>query len=277
MSADFDIGRLASLRDRDLASEGLVVAEGRLLAERLLGACRHGGRAEGHGLFPKPRFAALGVFAVPSLAPEFEARAEGLCPVFVRPEAELAALAGYPFHRGVIAVGRRGGIPSLAEAAIGGAQRAGEGPSRLVILPATIDPENMGSIVRSAAALGYEALLVGPGSCDHLSRRALRVSMGAAFSLPALAVDGPEALGLLGSWGYAAFAAVLGAGASPLSGWAPPERLALLFGNEFEGLGPEWLPPEVGRLTIPMAPGSDSLNAAAAAAIFLHAASRGAG
>jgi len=285
-----DLAAFAALRDRDLRAEGLVVAEGRLLAERLLAASR---------------LEVLGVLCVPALAGRFEELASGRCPVLVRPEAALAETAGYPFHRGVIAAARRPSLPGLGALLEGGAAAAGpartgfsdaQGPARgglageaaeaadpaaararprLLLLPATVDPENMGSLFRSAAALGADAVLLGPGSCDHLSRRALRVSMGAVLSLPAFAAPGPAALAELARAGYGLAGAVLDPAARDLSDWLPPRRLCLLIGNEYEGLGPEWLPPIVERVTIPMEPGSDSLNAAAAAAIFMHRAFRG--
>jgi len=256
-----DLAAFAALRDRDLRAEGLVLAEGRLLAERLLMATREPLAARA-GL-PRPRFSPLGLICVPALAPRFEELAAGLCPLTVLSEPECSQVAGYPFHRGVMAAARREAQPSLEEARLSSA-------SRLVILPETIDPENMGSVLRSAAALGYDGVLAGPGCCDPYSRRALRVSMGAAFTLPLLTIAGPSSLGLLSGAGFGLAAAVLGKGARPLAGWKAPARLGLLFGNEYAGLGDEWLPPGVERLTIPMAAGSDSLNAAAAAAVFLY-------
>ena len=283
-----ELAAFASLKDRELRADGLVIAEGRLLVTRLLEAARRtvaeappgatatpgtvsSGRATRVPGLPRPGFDALALLCVPSLQGEFEGLADGLCPVHAASEEELAELAGFPFHRGVLAAARRRGMPGLrdlASAALGAA-------SRLVVLPATIDPENMGSIMRSAAALGWDGILLGPGCCDHLSRRSLRVSMGAAFSLPTLRVQGPADLAALAASGWSLAAAVLDLGATPLRGWRAPARLALLIGNEFEGLGPEWLSfPERGgeatRLTIPMDPGSDSLNAAAAAAVFLY-------
>lgn len=256
-----DLAAFAALRDRDLRAEGLVVAEGRLLAERLLLA--------------GPRLEALGVLCVPALAGRFEELSGGRCPVIVRPEASLAETAGYPFHRGVIAAARRPPLPGLGALLGDGTPAAAAPPRRLLLLPATVDPENMGSLFRSAAALGAGAVLLGPGSCDHLSRRALRVSMGAVLSLPAFLAPGPEALAELGRAGFGLAGAVLDPAARDLADWLPPPRLCLLVGNEYEGLGPEWLPSCVERVTIPMEPGSDSLNAAAAAAIFMHCAFRG--
>ena len=268
---DLDLAAFASLKDRDLRADGLVVGEGRLLATRLLAAAGMDADGLAKGL-PRPRFEALGLLCVPALEDEFKALAQGLCPVKVMGEGELAGLAGFPFHRGVLAAARRREAPRLVDcaAALAPGPAAGPAPSRLVVLPATIDPENLGSIMRSAAALGWDGLVLGPGCCDHLSRRALRVSMGAGFSLPVLRMEGPGDLGLLAETGWSLAAAVLAEDSRSLRGWEAPARLALLIGNEFEGLGPEWLGPAMERLNIPMDPGSDSLNAAAAAAVFLY-------
>jgi len=287
-----ELAAFASLKDRELRAEGLVIAEGRLLATRLLEAARRSapgtgeagaaasvpgqrGQAGAARGLPRPGFDPIALLCVPSLKAEFEALAAGLCPVHAASEEELAGLAGFPFHRGVLAAARRRGMPAFRDLPTASTGAA----SRLVVLPATIDPENMGSIMRSAAALGWDGLLLGPGCCDELSRRALRVSMGAAFSLPTFGIAGPGDLEALAASGWNLAAAVLDPLATPLRDWLPPARLALLIGNEFEGLGPEWLSfpcsgTEATRLTIPMDPGSDSLNAAAAAAVFLYETSR---
>jgi tRNA G18 (ribose-2'-O)-methylase SpoU len=287
-----ELAAFASLKDRELRAEGLVIAEGRLLVTRLLEAARrtvagadpgaadargvgNSGRVASGPALPRPGFDAIAVLCVPSLQGEFEKLAAGLCPVHAASEEELAGLAGFPFHRGVLAAARRRAMPALRDMSPSIPGVASSAASRLVVLPATIDPENMGSIMRSAAALGWDGILLGPGCCDHLSRRSLRVSMGAAFSLPTLRMSGPAELAALAASGWSLAAAVLDPGATPLRDWRAPERLALLIGNEFEGLGPEWLSfPDRGveatRLTIPMDPGSDSLNAAAAAAVFLY-------
>ncbi len=258
----------AALRDRDLAGEGIVIAEGRLLSERLLAACASAS--------PPAGFKALGVTCVASLAPLFQEATAGLCPLEILSEGEIAGLAGFPFHRGVIAAARR---PALAEfdASDFACRPEGAGPSRILVLPATKDPENLGSMLRSAAALGYGAILVGPDTCDHLCRRVVRVSMGAVFSLPVFALGNPSGLEALRACGYALAAAVLDPQARDLRDWLPPPRLGLLIGNEFEGLGAPWLGPDVERLTIPMSGGADSLNAASAAAIFLWASRSSAG
>ena len=104
-----DLGYFAGLKDRELRDEGYFLVEGRLLVERLLAA----------GLPPEVPgsasggFEPLGILCVPSLAVEFEALAAGRCPVSVMGETDISALAGFPFHRGVIAAAKRPELPTL--------------------------------------------------------------------------------------------------------------------------------------------------------------------
>ena len=195
----------------------------------------------------------------------------------VLPEEELAAVAGYPFHRGVLALGRRPRERRLSELAGGLGRGAGsvEGASRseastLVALPETRDPENIGSIFRSAAALGCDGLLLGPTCPDPLSRRALRVGMGAPLSLPWARLRDPGELGSLASFGFRLSACVLDPGALDLRAYDRPPRLVLVFGNEAYGLSPAWRELCDDELTLPMRGGADSLNVGVAAALFLY-------
>jgi tRNA G18 (ribose-2'-O)-methylase SpoU len=181
------------------------------------------------------------------------------------PEAEISRAAGYRFHRGVRALARR-----PAEAAAADAVPGGTGPSLILVLPEMGDPENLGSCFRSAAALGAAAVLLGPGGPDPLSRRALRVSMGSALSIPWARLSGPSELRLLEERGFLLAACVLDPGARELRDWEPPDRTALAMGNEAYGLSEPWLRACGTRLTIEMSGGTDSLNVSTAAAIFLY-------
>lgn len=145
------------------------------------------------------------------------------------------------------------------------------GRSTLLVLPELVDPENLGSAFRNAAALGCDALLLGPKGPDPLSRRALRVSMGAALSLPWARLAQSEDMGILAGRSYEAAACVLAPDAQDIRAWLRPERLALVLGNEAFGLSEPWLRACLHRLTLPMGGGTDSLNLATAAAIFLYA------
>lgn len=190
-------------------------------------------------------------------------------------EGEISAIAGYPFHRGAIAYAERPAAYTASEA-LG----SDSGPATILVLPATNDPENLGSIFRSAAALGCSAILLGPTGPDPLCRRVLRVSMGASLSLPWARIEGPHELralaepGIGTAGGFMTAACVLDPAAQNLRDWTRPGRLALLFGNEAFGLEDPWLEACRLRLTLPMRGGMDSLNVATAAAIFLFSLSR---
>ena len=193
----------------------------------------------------------------------------------VLPERELAAIAGYPFHRGVLALARRPAETTLAalaerfqpEAVSG---LAGETPARATLLavPELRDPENLGSVFRSAAALGCDALLLGPGGPDPLSRRVLRVGMGASLAFPWARLGRPSELEIFGRLGFTSAACVLDPEALDLRRYSRPPRLILAMGDEASGLSAGWMNACEDRLTLPMRGGTDSLNVAVAAALF---------
>lgn len=189
----------------------------------------------------------------------------GLVPTLLS-EAEISERSGHPFHRGALALARRPKNRSLAEAIPTGAGR-----STILALPEIGDPENLGAAFRNAAAFGCSALLLGPSGPDPLCRRALRVSMGASLRLPWARLAAPEELKSIALGGYEAAACVLDEGALDLRSWERPERLALVLGNEAFGLSEPWREACGPRITLPMRPGTDSLNVATAAAIFLYA------
>jgi len=189
----------------------------------------------------------------------------------VLPEARMAEIAGYPFHRGVFALARRPEPRSLADILGPAAARAAR-DGLILALPELVDPENLGAAFRNAAAFGCSALLLGPSGPDPYSRRCLRVSMGAALGLGWARLAGPEGLREAEALGYEIAACVLDPGAKDLRAWEAPERLALVLGNEAFGLSPPWLEACGERVTLPMLGGTDSLNVATAAAVFLYAA-----
>jgi tRNA G18 (ribose-2'-O)-methylase SpoU len=139
---------------------------------------------------------------------------------------------------------------------------------RVLVLEGVMNPSNVGTIIRSATALGVDATLIGPGSADPFGRRALRTSMGAAlvhpWAITADPVDDLRAHGFtLLALTPAPDAEPLAADSTALSG----DRVALALGTEGQGLSDHMLATADARVTIPMAPGVDSLNVAAAAAI----------
>jgi tRNA G18 (ribose-2'-O)-methylase SpoU len=251
------LGLYRDLRDRDLRREGLLIAEGRWLVERLL--------ASG--------WQVVSVVCAPRFEEHFRRLAAGRCPVLVAGEEELAAVAGFRFHRGVLAAGRRPQLPSL-EAFLAG-RPSGQGAAghrTLVVCPQLTGEYNLGSIVRTAAAFGAEGLAVGARCCDPLSRRALKVSMGAGFRIPLVALGEEErAEGLLRAACYRIVGASPAPHARPLASFLRPARVAVVLGEEAEGLGNPWEARCDELLAIPMPGGADSLNVAVAAGIFLYA------
>lgn len=148
-------------------------------------------------------------------------------------------------------------------------------PALAVYLAGVADPGNVGTLVRTAAALGADWLALGPGSADAFHPRAVRAAMGATFAIPLLEGVTPGDLGTRTGFDVV--------GAVPRGGLAPWEAdlarpMVLALGAERAGLGGALQ--ELGadravvRVTIPQAPGSESLNVAAAGAALLAEAAR---
>ncbi len=131
-------------------------------------------------------------------------------------------------------------------------------------------PTNVGTIFRSAAALGLDAVLVTPRCGDPLYRRAVRVSMGTVFQVPWARLESwPGDLACLKAQGFTVAAMELTDDAVDLDELAArgPEKLALVLGTEGAGMSPETLAAVDLAVKIPMRAGVDSLNVAAASAV----------
>ena len=141
------------------------------------------------------------------------------------------------------------------------------------------DPGNLGTVLRTAEALGIGCVFLLGDCCDPLSPKVLRASMGAVFRISVVAETSPVRLrDLLKRRGYTLYAAVPDAAASPVTAIDFSEGLhAVLIGNEGNGLTKEAVALCGIRLTIPMAGRAESLNASAAATILLWEMNRGAG
>lgn len=241
-----------NLRDRTLRGESIFLTEGRVLTLRLL----------------ESRYGAETVFVSDEYAPEFEPIVPPGVPLYVARESLLLEVVGFKFHRGVLGVGRRRLTPSLEEFLAG----RESGPLSLVICPEITKPENMGLIFRTAGAFGVDGVLLGERSCDPFSRRCLRVSMGGSLHTPFVRSADLQAdlRQLKERWGVELLATVLDPGAERLADLRWPERCGILFGNETDGLRAQWLSLCDRRVTIPMQPGTDSLNLGVAAGVFLY-------
>lgn len=243
--ADPRLDDYRDLKDRRLDERGgRFMAESELVVRKLLAS----GLRVHSVLLTAPRLRSL----EPALPEEV--------PVLVAPQALLDRIAGFPVHRGCLAVGER---PREA--------RLPEDARLVVVLEDLVDVDNLGAMARNAAAFGADALVLSPRCADPFYRKAIRVSAGAVFALPIVrATRWPEdLLALRERHGLALVAAVLAPDATPLDRFAPPPRLALLLGAEGPGLAAATRTLCDALVTIPMAR-ADSLNVATAGAVFLH-------
>ncbi len=244
------------LKDRDLSREGgRFVVEGALLVRRLL---------ESELTTQKLLVDAA---AWDGLRQSVQVPVPAGVEVLLAPAAVVDRIVGFPFHRGALAIAHRPSPPDVSALL-----RDAAAPATLVCLPATQDADNVGSIIRSAAAMGCVGVLFGPQSSDPYYRRSVRVSMGAAFTLPlARTPDLPATLRRLREQtGARIVATVLDEAATPLRTATVHLRQVLLFGNEAQGLDAEVVSLADERVTIPMRRGVDSLSVSTAAAVVCH-------
>ena len=183
----------------------------------------------------------------------------GDIPIYTGSRELLASLTGYTLTRGVLCAMRRPQPRSVEDVC--------RGARRVVVIDSVVDTTNIGAIFRSAAALGIDAVLLTPTSCDPLNRRAVRVSMGSIFLLPWTYVDSD--LQELRAQGFRTAAMALTDRSIPLD--APilrsEERLAIIMGTEGDGLSAQAIQSADYVVRIPMYHGVDSLNVAAASAV----------
>lgn len=225
------------------------VAEGRILVADLLAWGRAG------------RMRVAAVLAEDAQADWVRPQLPAGTALLTAPRANLEALTGFPFHRGLLAAAALP-VPPGPEFL-----RAAR---RLLVLPGLADAENLGQLLRTAAALGLDGAVLGPGP-DPFSRRTVRVSMGASWKLPLWRAD--DVWELLEAWrseGGEVAGAALAPDSLPVRQWQPPVRTALVLGPEGPGLAAGDLARCDRTVRIPMAKGVDSLNVAAAGAILMH-------
>lgn len=191
----------------------------------------------------------------------------GDVPVYTADSRTLEQLTGFALTRGVLAAFYRPELPTLAQVCVGA--------RRVAVLEGLNDPTNVGAVMRSAAALGMDAVLLTPSCCDPLHRRAVRVSMGTVFQVPwtrigQQAQDWPEAgMTLLREMGFATVAMALSEDSVEIDDpcLAREEQLAVILGAEGDGLVKTTIARCDYTARIPMLHGVDSLNVAAASAV----------
>ena len=179
-------------------------------------------------------------------------------PVYTGERELLSQLTGYTLTRGVLCAMRRPQPKTVAEVC--------RDARRIVVIDGVVDTTNIGAIFRSAAALGIDAVLLTPTSCDPLNRRAIRVSMGSVFLVPWTWLDTYSTLHDLG-FKTAAMALTDDSISLDDPRLKAEERLAIIMGTEGDGLPQQTIAEADYVVRIPMKHQVDSLNVAAAAAV----------
>ena len=183
----------------------------------------------------------------------------GDIPVYTGERELLASLTGYTLTRGVLCAMRRPQERPIDEVC--------RDARRIVVIDGVVDTTNIGAIFRSAAALGIDAVLLTPTSCDPLNRRAVRVSMGSVFLVPWTWLHQP--ITALNDIGFKTVAMALTDDSVAIDDdtlCAEP-RLAIVMGTEGDGLAHTTIAQANYVARIPMSHNVDSLNVAAAAAV----------
>lgn len=218
---DARVADYQAVSDRDLLRrQGLFVVEGRLPVRRLI----EGGRFRLRSLLLSgPAKAALG--AVLDDVPAHT-------PIYVCPVSTFCRLTGYHLHRGCLALAERRPAEPF--------ERLIPDARSVVVLEAVADADNVGGVFRNAAAFGVDVVLLSPTCCDPLYRKAVRTSMAAALRVPFSRVEPwPSALSVLRTFGFTIVALSPRQPSTSLEEFVATrrqERLALVVGNEGEGL-----------------------------------------
>jgi len=228
------------------------ICEGRLLVEEALRAAKEG------------RLSLVSILCDSRQSKEWESKITSDAELFSLGTGEINDLVGFQFHRGVLCCCK---VPEhSSEAQI-------VQSSKLLVLPQIDNVDNLGQLLRTAAALGMGAVLLGKAP-DPFSRRCVRVSMGAVWKMPILKCD--DLFRILDDWllaGQSEESEIVGtadnSSAESACLWEPAGRAALVLGSESNGLDAAWKARCAKQVRIPMVGQADSLNVSAAGAILM--------
>lgn len=263
------------LRNRLEPSKGLFIAESPKVIDRALAAGR-----EPISLLVEESWidGMSGMFDV------IEKRWSDDIPVYVASPEQLKRLTGYRLHRGALAAMKRWSLPSVEEVC--------RDARRVAVMENIVDHTNVGALMRSAAALDVDAVLVTPSCGDPLYRRAARVSMGTVFQVPWTRIGGDDkhywpftGMRELHDLGFTTVAMALEDDSISLAELVRRlnnaetesdhiDKLALIFGTEGDGLSHRTISRADLTVKIPMSHGVDSLNVAASSAVAFYATRR---
>lgn len=184
-------------------------------------------------------------------------------PIYTADSELLTSLTGYKLTQGILCAMRRKELPKAEEIC--------RNAEKIAVLEDIMNQTNIGAVMRSAAAMKIDAVLLTSASSDPLYRRAIRVSMGTVFSMPWTYIEGdsPEYILSLKKMGFTVSAMALHNDTLAIDDERLKKvgRLALVFGTEGEGLKDSTIEACDYTVKIPMAAGIDSLNVAAASAV----------
>lgn len=184
-------------------------------------------------------------------------------PVYCAEFDVLTQLTGFKLTRGMLCAMKRKPLPSVREIC--------ENKSRIVILDRVMNPTNVGAVIRSAAALGMDAVLLTPGCSDPLYRRAARVSMGTVFQIDWTFLN-DDSLSEIKDLGFRTVAMALKDNSLAVNDprLTDAKKLAVIMGTEGDGLSDKTIADCDFTVKIPMHNGVDSLNVAAASAVAFY-------
>ena len=243
----------ASLRYRakSVAADTTFIVEGRLCVHRLL----------------LSSLEVQSILVQQGLESELLHLVNDAVPVYVLPKKEISQLVGYDFHRGFLAAARRPHLLSVDELQWSGCAVA------IAALGVT-ESENLGSIFRTAAALGVADILLDHQSADPYARRTVRVSMANVFKQQIYLLDDAlvELRRLALEKNVRIVVTTLSEQSIPITSWQPDDRpVILILGSEASGVDRRLEAIATDCVKIPMELGTDSLNVSVAAGICLHA------
>lgn len=258
--ADPRVAAFRNVKDRDLAGRrGVFIAEGDLVVRRLLTESPLRSQAV---LVNPQRAASMG---------EALRDAATRLPVYVAEQDVFDGIAGFHIHRGVLAVGERPAPRAPADV-------LGALPDRatVVVLEDLTNHDNVGGVFRCAAAFGAGAVLMTERCADPLYRKAIRVSIGAALTVPfATSARITDLIDALHASGFETLALTPSPNAPEIREWirdsTSPRRIALMLGAEGPGLSRRAQSSAHHSVRLGRMVGADSLNVVVAAGIALHA------
>lgn len=237
-------------------SQGLFIAESPIVIERAL----DGGYEPVSVLIEDKQVETQGKEILKRIA------SYGDIPVYTASFDVLTNLTGFKLTRGMLCAMKRKPLPSV--------EKVCKGARRIAVLEDVMNPTNVGAIMRSAAALNMDAVLLTPASSNPLYRRAIRVSMGTVFQIPWTFLDEDEkweqdGIHLLKRYGFKTVAMALRDNTKDINDpvLQKEEKLAIVLGTEGEGLANSTIETCDYTVKIPMSHGVDSLNVAAASAV----------